>query len=80
MTINDGAAQRLMVNSIDVLFSSLVTIQPGAFDLRRFGDKQVFQAAYAKRKRDAGYLWRLDANAKGRVWAEDPALFQLGYC
>jgi len=43
-------------------------------------DKQVFQAAYAKRKRDAGYLWYFDANANGRVWAEDLALFQLGYC
>jgi len=26
VTINDGAAQRSMVNSIDVLFSSLMTI------------------------------------------------------
>jgi hypothetical protein len=42
-------------------------------------DRTTFQAAYSKRKRDPGYVWYLDANANGRVWAEDLALFLLGY-
>jgi hypothetical protein len=58
---------------------------------RRFGDtdgdgdldladKQIFQSAYGKRRGQAGYLWYLDANANGKVWKEDLALFALGYC
>jgi hypothetical protein len=35
--INDGAAQRSMVNSLTVTFDSVVTIDPGAFELRREG-------------------------------------------
>ena len=167
--VNDGATQRSMVTSLTVTFDSLVSIQPGAFDLRMIGerkpvdlkvvlgevngstmarltfrngrdvqhsslrdgayrltlrgdkirdasgnlldgdgngqaggdyvlslfrhfgdtdgdgdvdaqDKRVFQSAFGKRSRDAGYLWYLDANANGRVWAEDLALLLLGYC
>jgi len=33
--INDGAAQRSMVNSLTVTFDQLVTIDPAAFELRR---------------------------------------------
>ena len=142
--INDGTDQRSMVTSLTVTFDSLVSIQPGAFDLRMIGerkpvdlkvvlsevngstmarltfkngrdvqhsslrdgayrltirgdkvrdasgnlldgdvdaqDKRVFQSAFGKRSRDVGYLWYLDANANGRVWAEDLALLLLGYC
>jgi len=41
-------------------------------------DKAVFKSTFGKRSRDAGYLWYLDFNANGRVWAEDLALFLLG--
>jgi pimeloyl-ACP methyl ester carboxylesterase len=33
--VNDGSAQRSMVNSLSVTFSYAVTIDPGAFELRR---------------------------------------------
>jgi dienelactone hydrolase len=33
--VNDGSAQRSMVNSLTVTFNRVVTIDPGAFDLRR---------------------------------------------
>jgi hypothetical protein len=42
-------------------------------------DQQTFNSVYGKRSRDAGYLWYLDSNANGRIWAEDLALFVLGY-
>jgi hypothetical protein len=42
-------------------------------------DKAVFNSTFGKRSRDPAYLWYLDANANGRVWAEDLALFRLGY-
>jgi hypothetical protein len=42
-------------------------------------DKQIFSKAFGKRSRDAGYLWYLDYNANGRIWAEDLALFLLGH-
>jgi uncharacterized delta-60 repeat protein len=35
VVINDGSAQRSMVNSITVTFSGLVTLDPGAFELAR---------------------------------------------
>jgi hypothetical protein len=44
------------------------------------GDKTVFSKAYNKRSHQPGYLWYLDYNANGRIWAEDLALFLLGYC
>jgi hypothetical protein len=37
VAINDGAAQRSMVTSLTVEFSGLVSIEPGAFELRRQG-------------------------------------------
>jgi hypothetical protein len=37
IVINDGSAQRSKVNSITVTFDSLVTVDPGAFELRRQG-------------------------------------------
>jgi pimeloyl-ACP methyl ester carboxylesterase len=37
VVLNDGAAQRSMVNSITVTFSYGVTVDPGAFELRRDG-------------------------------------------
>jgi acetyl esterase/lipase len=33
--VNDGSAQRSMVNSLTVTFNSAVTVDPGAFELRR---------------------------------------------
>jgi hypothetical protein len=42
-------------------------------------DKSVFFAAYGERSNQAGYLWYLDVNSNGRIWAEDLALFLLGY-
>jgi len=168
IVINDGSAQRSKINSLTVTFDGLVTIDPGAFELRRMGmnrpidltvalseidgrtvallkfkgtgvqhgslkdgnytltirgdkvrdasgnlldgdgdglaggnyadeffrlfgdtdgdgdvdnaDKAVFKSAFGKRSRDPGYLWYLDFNANGRIWAEDAALFLLGYC
>ena len=56
---------------------------------RRFGDtdgdvdatdKSVFKSVYGKRSSQPSYLWYLDFNANGRIWAEDAALFLLGYC
>jgi hypothetical protein len=166
--INDGHAQRSKINSLTVTFDGLVTIDPGAFELRRMGmnrpidltvalsemdgrsvalltfkgagvqhgslkdgnytltiraikirdasgnlldgdgdgqeggnyvdeffrrfgdtdgdgdvdkaDKAVFKSAFGKRSNQPGYLWYLDFNANGRIWAEDAALFLLGYC
>ncbi len=43
-------------------------------------DRNAFQSAYGSRRGDADYLWYLDWNANGKVWKEDLALFQLGYC
>jgi VCBS repeat-containing protein len=165
--LNDGHAQRSMVNSITVNFDSRVTIDSGAFELwqqgaskplklelllgeqsdhtlarltfkshfvvggslpdgnyrlivrgdkirdaagrlldgdgdgsaggnrvdeffRRFGDTdgdddvdcfdaEVFESTFNKRSHQSGYLWYLDYNANGRIWAEDLALFLLGY-
>jgi hypothetical protein len=37
VTVNDGAAQRSMVTSLTVTFSSAVSIDPGAFELMRQG-------------------------------------------
>jgi hypothetical protein len=37
VVLNDGHAQRSKINSITVTFDSLVTIDPGAFELRRQG-------------------------------------------
>jgi hypothetical protein len=37
VVINDGSAQRSMVNSLTVNFSSIVTLTPGAFELERQG-------------------------------------------
>ena len=34
MVVNDGSAQRSMVNSLTVTFDHFVTIDPGAFELR----------------------------------------------
>jgi hypothetical protein len=42
-------------------------------------DKKVFDKAYGKRASQSGYLWYLDANTNGRIWAEDLALFRLHY-
>src|SRR5262249_18433111 len=36
--VNDGSAQRSMVNSITVSFDRVVTFDPGAFSLERQGD------------------------------------------
>jgi hypothetical protein len=37
VVVNDGSAQRSMVNSLTVTFSTIVTIDPGAFELARQG-------------------------------------------
>jgi hypothetical protein len=42
-------------------------------------DKKVFDKAYGKRASQSGYLWYLDANTNGRIWAEDLAHFRLHY-
>jgi hypothetical protein len=168
VAINDGLTQRSKVNSVTVTFSELVSIDPGAFEVRKIGarhpvklqvdlsqdagqtvarltfkgagitggslgdgqyrltidadkirdaagnlldgdgdgdaggdyldeffrrfgdtdgdgdvdgaDKSVFKSAFGKRSSQPGYLWYLDFNANGRIWAEDTALFLLGYC
>ena len=43
-------------------------------------DKRVLKSAYGNRSNQPGYLWYLDFNSNGRIWAEDAALFLLGYC
>ena len=42
-------------------------------------DKAVFKSAYGKRSGQPGYLWYLDHNANGRIWAEDIALLMLNF-
>jgi len=168
VAINDGHAQRSKINSLTVTFDGLVTIDPGAFELRRMGmnrpidltvalsemdgrtvalltfhgagvqhgslkdgnytltiratkirdaagrlldgdgdaaaggdyvdeffrrfgdtdgdndvdlvDAEMFGTTFGKRSHQSGYLWYLDFNANGRIWAEDAAQFLLGYC
>jgi hypothetical protein len=168
VVVNDDHAQRSKINSLTVPFDGLVTIDPGAFELRRMGmnrpidltvalseidgrsvalltfkgagvqhgslkdgnytltiraskirdaagrlldgdrdgaaggnyvdeffrrfgdtdgdgdvdkaDKAIFKSAFGKRSNQPDYLWYLDFNANGHVWAEDAALFLLGYC
>jgi hypothetical protein len=57
---------------------------------RRFGDtdgdgdvddsdRGAFLGALGKRSRQAGYVWYLDANANGRIGAEDAAQFWKAY-
>ena len=41
MVVNDGAAQRSMVTSLTVTFNTVVTFDPGAFELRRQGHGPV---------------------------------------
>jgi hypothetical protein len=40
-------------------------------------DAEVLSATFGKRSRDPGYLWYLDFNDNGRVWAEDVVFFLL---
>ncbi len=57
---------------------------------RRFGDtdgdgdvdqsdKDVLKSAFGKRRGTARYLWYLDFNSNGRIWAEDLAMFYIRY-
>jgi hypothetical protein len=41
MVVNDGSAQRSMVTSLTVAFDRLVTVDPGAFELRQQGGSLV---------------------------------------
>jgi hypothetical protein len=41
VVINDGSAQRSMVNSLTITFDRVVTIDPGAFALQRAGGSAV---------------------------------------
>jgi hypothetical protein len=41
VVLNDGSAQRSMVMRLTVTFSGLVTLDPGAFELRRQGGRRV---------------------------------------
>ena len=45
--VNDGSAQRSMVNSLAVAFSEQVMIGKGAFELRRFGVSKAVDLAIA---------------------------------
>ncbi len=40
VTVNDGASQRSMVTQLDVTFTEPVTVDAGAFDLRKVGAKK----------------------------------------
>ena len=57
---------------------------------RRFGDTdgdgdtdladgEVLRSAFGKRRGSEGYLWYLDFNNNGRIWAEDLAMFLRRY-
>jgi uncharacterized membrane protein len=41
VVVNDGSAQRSMVTSLTVTFDHVVTLEPGAFELRRLDGSQV---------------------------------------
>jgi hypothetical protein len=40
-------------------------------------DSRVFQSAFGKRRHESGYLWYLDFNNNGRIWAEDKVRFLI---
>jgi len=46
VVINDGSAQRSKVNSLTVTFDTLVTVDPGAFELRRHGTKKPIDTKF----------------------------------
>jgi hypothetical protein len=59
VVVNDGHAQRSMVTSLTVTFSSLVSVHKGAFELRRLGARRAIDLKVALSTSDGETVARL---------------------
>jgi hypothetical protein len=65
-------------NHVDELFRQFGDTD-GDGDVDHF-DLGVVRGAFGKSADQDGYLWYLDYNANGRIWAEDAIRFWIAFC
>jgi hypothetical protein len=65
VVLNDGHAQRSMINSLTVTFSERVTIDPGAFELRREGSHKPIKLQVSLSEVDGQTVARLTFKGSG---------------